>query len=116
MGELVPRKTLVKQALKGIGGIGGGIALLVLSGATGIFGFVIGGIVTVIGLAVSTSKEDRLAGAITTGAGALTLISAAQLPILAGIAGPLMWIGGGALLISGVFSLINFIKNLNARR
>ncbi len=113
MGELVPRKTLVKQALKGIGGIGGGIALLALSGATGLFGIVMGAIVTVIGLAVSTSKEDRLAGAVTVGAGALTLIAGLG---LTGIAAPLMWVGGGALLISGILSLINFIKNLNARR
>ncbi len=116
MGELVPRKTMVKQALKGIGGIGGGIALLALAGSTGVFGFVIGGIVTFIGLALSTSKEDRLAGMITAGAGILTLVTAAQLPILKSIAGGLMYIGGGALIVAGVFSVINFIKNLNARR
>jgi hypothetical protein len=116
MGELVPRKVLVKQALKGVGGIGGGIALLALAGATGVFGFVIGGIVTFIGLAMGTSKEDRLAGAVTAGAGVLTLIKAANLPFLRSIAGGLMWAGGGVLIVAGVFSLINFIKNLNARR
>lgn len=116
MGELVPRKVLVKQALKGIGGIGGGIALLALAGLTGVFGFVVGGIVTFIGLAISTSKEDRTAGAITTSAGILTLISAARLPVLNSIAGWLMWAGGGALIVAGVFSLVNFIKNLNARK
>jgi hypothetical protein len=116
MGELVPRKTMVKQALKGIGGIGGGIALLALAGAGSIFGFIIGGIITFIGLALSTSKEDRLAGTITAGAGILTLVSALGLPILKDIAGGLMYIGGGALIVAGVFSVINFIKNLNARR
>ena len=46
MGELVPRKDMVKQVMMGIGGIGGGIAIFLLGGLHWIPGLIIGGIIT----------------------------------------------------------------------
>ena len=114
MGDLVPRNVLVRQGMKGIGGIVGGGALLLLSGLTGVVGWIIGGLLTALGLGICTSKEDRIAGVITAGAGALTLVS--QIPGIEGIADWLMRAGGIGLVIAGGYSLIKFILNLRKRR
>lgn len=114
MGELVPRKDMVKQAMMGIGGIGGGIGILMLGGLTTLPAIIIGGIIGVVGLAISSSKKDRTAGLITLGAGALLVLS--KIPILGGLAGFAFGVAGFGLLIMGGISLYKFIKNLNARR
>ena len=116
MGDLVPRKDMVKQAMMGIGGIGGGIAILALGGLSFIPALIIGGIIAVIGLAISAKPKDRTAGLITLGAGALLAISKIPIPILGGIASLGIWIAGIGLLVVGGLSLYKFIKNLNARR
>lgn len=116
MGELVPRKTMVKQAMMGIGGIGGGIAILLLSMSSMAWwaALILGGIIGVIGFAISTSKKDRTAGLITLGAGALLAVS--PIPIIGGLAGFILGVAGVALLVVGAISVYKFIKNLNARR
>ena len=111
--ELVPRKDMVKQALKGIGGAGGGLVLLILSGLSGLPGLIIGGILTLAGFAITTSKSDRTAGLVVAGAGILTLI--AKIPFIGGLGKILMIIGGLALLGGGIYSLIQFFRNLKAR-
>jgi len=116
MGELVPRKDMVKQALMGIGGIGGGIAIWALSGLPMLAGIIVGGIIGVIGLALSSSSKDRTAGLITLGAGALLAISKIPIPFLHGISGFILGVAGLGLLVVGGISLFKFIKNLNARR
>jgi hypothetical protein len=113
MNDLVPRKTLVKQGGLAIGGVGGGIALLLLSGLGGIPALIVGGIVTVVGLAISGSKDDRTAGTITAGAGILT--AAHALPFLGGLAGTLMSISGIGLLVMGGINLFKFIRNYRNR-
>jgi hypothetical protein len=114
MGDLVPRKELVKQGMKGIGGIVCGGVLLVLSGLSGPVGWIVGGLLTIVGIGISSSKEDRTAGAITAAAGILTLIST-LIPGIGGAAGWLMRIGGIGLLIAGGYSLIQFIINIKKR-
>ena len=113
MGDIVPRKELAKQGTQGVGGIVGGVVLLILRGL-GPFGWVAGGLLTLGGLALASSKEDRTAGMVTVGAGILTLLS--KLPFLGGIAGTLMSIGGIGLLVFGGYSLIKFVLNLRKRR
>lgn len=114
MGDLVPRKQLVKQGMMGIGGIVGGAVLLVLSGLSGPVGWIIGGVLALVGLGLSASREDRAAGIVVLGAGVLTLISA-LIPGIGATASWLMRIGGIGLLISGGYSLIKFIVNLRKR-
>lgn len=114
MGELVPRKEMVKQAMMGIGGIGGGIAIFLLGGLPWLAGMIAGGIIAVIGLALSSTKKDRTAGLMTLGAGALLAIS--KIPAIGGLAGFILGVAGIGLLVVGGISIYKFIKNLNARR
>ena len=120
MGDIVPRNQLVKQGVQGIAGIGGGVGLLILraiaaigEGAFSVAGLVVGGVVAVAGFVIMSSPEDRRAGMITIGAGALTL--AASLPLVGGIANAFMWIGGFGLIIAGAISLFRFLRNLRRR-
>ena len=73
MGDLVPRKQLVNQALVGGGGILGGIVVLSLSGFLG------------------------------------------KIPLLGWILGPILGIGGLALIVIGGFALYKFIRNMSKR-
>jgi hypothetical protein len=91
------------------------LALLFLSGLSGVAGWIIGGVLTVAGLGISTSKEDRAAGFVTAGAGILTLISTI-LPGVGPVASWLMRVGGIGLLLGGGFSIVRFILNLRKRR
>ncbi len=108
MSDIVPRKTLVKEGGKAIGGIGGGIVLLALSNVAGIPALIIGGIIALLGLGVSGSRDDRKAGLIITAAGILTALGG--IPILGGIAGTLMSVAGIGLLAMGGISLFKFIR------
>jgi hypothetical protein len=73
MGDMVPRKQLVNQALVGGGGIIGGIVAISISGILG------------------------------------------KIPILGWLLGPVLGIGGLALLGLGGFALYKFIKNMSKR-
>ena len=114
MGDLVPRKELVKQGMMGIGGIVGGGILLLLAGISGPAGWIVGGLLTIVGLGVSASRDDRAAGVVILGAGVLTLVSALPLGI-GGTADWLIWAGGIGLIIAGGYSIIKFIINLKKR-
>ena len=118
MGDIVPREQLVKTGSKGVGGIVGGAGLFLLRAFTigsgfSLPGIIIGGLVSVFGLGISSSPKDRMAGMVTTGAGLLTVI--ASLPIVGGLASALMWIGGAGLLAGGAYNLYKFIKGLKKR-
>jgi hypothetical protein len=113
MSDLVPRKTLVKQGGQAIGGVVGGIAVLALTGLHAIPALIVGGAVALIGLAISGSKDDRTAGLITVGAGALTALTA--VPLIGGLAGTLMTISGIGLLVMGGINLFKFVKNYRKR-
>ncbi len=115
MGDLVPRDRLVRQGMKGVGGAVGGAALLLLSGLSGPAGWIVGGLLTMGGLVISTSRDDRTAGIVTAAAGLLILVSAA-IPGVGPVANWLMRAGGIALLLGGGFSIVCFILNLRKRR
>lgn len=121
MGEIVPRDQLVDQAMRGIGGVGGGGVLLILnkvahvSAGFSLAGLIVGGGLALIGLRMATrDPKERGAGLFTAGAGALTAV--ASLPIVGGLAGGLMWISGVGLVVAGGISLYRFYKGLRARR
>lgn len=113
MGDIVPRKTLVTQGSKAIGGIGGGIVLLALNGIGGIPALIVGGIIALIGAGISSSKEDRFTGFIILGAGVLTALGA--IPFLRGISNVLLSISGIGLLVTGGLNLFRFIKGMRSR-
>ena len=111
--EIVPTKTLIRQGTAGVGGLLGGAALLLLGSLGGPWAFIVGGAVTLAGTAISaSSKEDRLAGGIVIGAGALTILSG----IGFGIGGALLTLGGLGLLAVGGIGLYKFIRGLRTRR
>ena len=116
MGDIVPRNQLVKQGVHGIAGIGGGVGLLILNAirsAGFIPGLIAGGIVGIAGLVIASSKEDRRAGMIAVGAGALTIVAA--IPAVGGAVGWLMPVAGIGLIAAGAISLFRFLRNLRRR-
>lgn len=110
MSDLVPRKVLVKQGMMGVGGIVGGGILLFLAGLSGPAGWIVGGLLTLVGLGVSASRDDRAAGVVILGAGVLTLVTA----LFPGIDW-LMKAGGIGLIVAGGYSIVKFIINLKKR-
>ncbi len=115
MGDIVPRSVLVRQGVKGIAGVGGGIALLILKGiaAAGFWpGLLAGAVVSIAGLVIGSSREDRAAGMVTVAAGAATVI--ASIPAFHGV-GWLMSVSGIGLIVAGAWSLFKFWRNLRKR-
>ena len=113
MNEIVPRKELVKQGVKGFAGVGGGIGLFILNwvaSAGFLPGLIVGGAVTVVGMLIGTSKEDRKAGMITAAAGIATILAATI-----GVIGWLLPAAGLGLIGLGVYSLFKFFRNLRKR-
>ncbi|MFO8063235.1 MAG: hypothetical protein ACQETQ_11360 [Spirochaetota bacterium] len=121
MNPLVPRETLVRQGMTGIGSTAAGLGLLLLRGLTqfgagfSIPGLVVGGVLAVTGMKVSTGKKaDRVGGLVMTGSGVLTAI--ASLPVVGTLGSGLMWLGGVGLLGAGVFNVFRFIRGVRSRR
>ncbi|TVQ38405.1 MAG: hypothetical protein EA384_09315 [Spirochaetaceae bacterium] len=120
MREIVPRETLVKQGMRGFGGVGGGVGLLVLQslarigGGFSLPGLIVGGGLTLFGLGVAAKDPtDRDAGLVTAAAGIMTGV--ASLPIVGGLASGLMWISGVGLLAIGGYNLYRFFRGIKAR-
>ena len=117
MGDIVPRKEVSKQGMKGVAGVGAGVGMLVLrtiATSTWIGGLVVGGLIALGGLALTRSKDDRNAGLLGVAAGGLTML--ASLPVLSSIATPLMLVGGIGLFLAGGWSLLKFVRGLRSRR
>ncbi|MGA2764095.1 MAG: hypothetical protein ABSG17_12080 [Spirochaetia bacterium] len=116
MSDIVPRSEVSRQGVKGVGALAGGAALIVLSLLGPILGFITGGVLTVVGFALTGSKPDRTAGFITAGAGLVTIVSALHrfVPVFPNLDW-LMWIPGIGLLAIGAVSLVRFFGNLKKR-
>jgi len=105
MGDLVPREELSKQAMRGVGGVVAGVGLLVMSGlAGGPLGWVVGGVLVLVGVASARAKSGRRAAVIAIAAGAATLIG-----------GPLLVVAGIGLLVAGGWSGFQFVRSLRKR-
>jgi hypothetical protein len=114
MGDMVPRKQLVSAGTKGIGGVVGGAVVLGLNAITGFVpSLIVGGIVGVVGLVMSKSKDDRKAGLVVAGVGALTAITA--IPAIGGLAGWLLGVSGIGLLVMGGLNIFKFIRGYRKR-
>ncbi len=110
MGDIVPRKEVERDGIRGFGGLAGGAGLLVLSSLGMIPGLIVGGALTLVGLGVAGSKRDRVAGGVAAAAGILTLLSK-----VLGFGGGFLLVGGIGLLAFGGYSLYNFFKKLKSR-
>jgi len=108
MNDMVPRKEMVKYGMQAGGGIVGGIVLLALNGLSSVPAVIVGAVVAVVGLVISSDKKDRLPGRIVTTAGVVT--AATAIPFVRGIAGFLLKVSGIGLLIMGGINLWKFIK------
>jgi hypothetical protein len=116
VGDIVPRNVVVGQGIRGIAGVGGGIALLILNGISSagfLPGLIVGVVVVIAGLVLRSSREDRRAGAVTSGVGAATIL--ASIPAIRHALGWLMPTAGIALILAGLWSLIKFWRNLRRR-
>lgn len=110
MNVIVPRETLSKQGVAGFTAVAGGVGLLVMA-ASGVLGFVIGGVLTVAGLAVGLRREDRRPGLVIAGAGVLGILSAA----IGGFPGVILGLAGAGLIAYGGLSIYRFIRGLKSR-
>lgn len=111
--EMDSRSQLIKYALIGLGGIGGGIVVLYLRHLGLVGGIIIGGIIFLIGFGLILSKKDSLIGLIIAGSGACLILS--KVPILGALAAFLLTLSGWVLIISGVVGIALFIKNMSGR-
>ena len=114
MNEMVPRKELERNAMTGIGGIGGGLAILaVTSVVTGspIIGLLVAGGMAAGGYGMTRSAEDRTAGKVLMGVGALTAVSA-----VTGVGSGIFSLAGIGLIGWGGYSIYKFLKGMKSRQ
>jgi hypothetical protein len=109
--EIVPREKVTKSGLQGVVSTAGGIVSIILAAVTAhpLFGIVVGGIIGLAGLALSSSKHDRTLGVATTVVGGVALV--ASIFHLGG----LLVAGGVVLLGIGAWSLYKFFRGLKSR-
>jgi hypothetical protein len=110
MGDIVPRKEVEREGIRGFASIAGGGALLLLSALPVAIGVIGGGALALVGFGIAGSKKDRLAGGVAATAGIVTVL--AKLGIFGG---GLLWLGGVGLLGFGAWSLYNFFRKLKTR-
>jgi hypothetical protein len=110
MGDIVPRKEVERDGVRGFSGVAAGAGLLLLSGLGTVLGIVAGGALAAVGLGMSTSKSDKVAGGVIAGAGIVTVLSKAI-----GLGGGLLSLGGIGLLAWGGYWLYSFYRKLKAR-
>ncbi len=113
MSDIVPRSQVTKDGVKAAGAIAGGVALLVLA-AGSLFGIVAGVVLTVAGIAVSSSKSDRTAGIVTTVVGVAALATGILGRWVPGIPW-LMRIAGLVFIGAGIYSLVKFFRGMKTR-
>lgn len=112
MGELAPRSELTKNFMNGVGGIGAGVGLLIVTSlAQAPIFWVAAGICGVIGIGMVISKTQKKAGVALIAAAAIAAVAGFVLPAL----GWLGWIAGIGLIGLGGFSLFKFFSNMKKR-
>lgn len=110
MNDIVPRENLSKQGMAGFTAVAGGVGLLVMAASGVVLGSIIGGVLTVAGLAVGLRKEDRRPGLVIAGAGVLGILSA-----IGGFPGVILGLAGAGLIAFGGLSIYRFIRGLKTR-
>ena len=109
--------TLSKHGITAVASTAAGIFLIILQNLISkpVGAFIIGGIVSIIGIVSLLSRDstDKKAGAIIGGAGVLVLLS--TIPGVGAIAKVLLSIGAVGLLALGIWNAIKFFKGLKKR-
>jgi len=117
--EIPSASKLSKLGITAIGYTAGGIFLFLLNIAARLrgLGLVIGGVVCIVGIASLLSKDpaDRKAGVVIAAAGALTVLSKTNIPVITTISGTLLSIGAIGLLVLGIWNGIKFFIGLKKR-
>ncbi|TFG63630.1 MAG: hypothetical protein E4H36_05150 [Spirochaetales bacterium] len=111
MGDIEPRSGLAKHGTTAAAGIAGGIVLLVLGALGPVASLIVGGVIIVVGVVITTSREDRLPGIVAIAAGAVTALGVFKF----GFADFLLRISGIGLLIMGGIKLFQFFKGMRNR-
>ena len=124
MNEIEPRrdeipssKSLSKLGVSAVGFGAAGIFLLILGSASTVAGLILGGLALLFGVVNMASKDrvDKRAGVLITAAGALTVISALKIPLLAPVSGVLLTVSAVGLLALGLVNAIRFFRGLKKR-
>ena len=117
--EIPSTSSLSKLGITAIGYSAGGIFLFLLQAISrwrGL-GLVVGAIVCVVGITSLLSKDpdDKKAGVVIAAAGALTVLSKTNIPLITAVSGTLLSIGALGLLAMGIWNGIKFFLGLKKR-
>ncbi len=111
MSDIVPRSSLTRTGVKGVSALAGGVGLLILNALHPLAAIIVGGVLTVGGLAFTTgTKKDKTAGIVTMGAGILTGLAG----LIPGLHF-LLFLPGIGLLGAGIYSLVKFLRGMKTR-
>jgi hypothetical protein len=117
MQELATRQEMTKKLINGAGGVGGGLALLLISGLVGSpVMWIAAGVCAAVGIGMLFSKNQKKAGTVLLGAG--VVVAGAGI-ITAALGATVPWlipIAGVGLIVLGGISLFRFFRDLKKRR
>jgi len=112
--EIPSRRSLSKLGVSAVGFGAAGIFLLILGSASTLPGIILGALALLFGIGNIASKDptDKKAGVLITAAGALTVVSALKIPLLAAVSGVLLKVSAIGLIALGVINAIRFFRGL----
>jgi len=117
--EIPSASRLSKLGITAIGYTAGGVFLMLLNAISRLrgLGLVVGAVVCVVGVVslLSKDQEDKKAGAVIAAAGALTVLSKTNIPLITAVSGTLLSIGALGLLALGIWNGIKFFFGLKKR-
>jgi hypothetical protein len=109
--EIVPREKVTKHGLQGVVSVAGGIGSIILAAVTAhpVLGVIVGAVIGLAGVALSSAKHDRALGVVTTVVGVAAVFASLF------HAGGVLVAGGVVLLGIGAYSLFRFFRGLKSR-
>lgn len=109
--EIVPREKVTKSGVQGVVSVAGGLGSIILAAVTAhpVLGVIVGAVIGLAGVALSSSKHDRTLGVATTVVGVAAVFASLFR------AGGILVAGGVILLGIGAYSLFKFFRGLKSR-
>jgi hypothetical protein len=113
MQEIATRQEMTKKLTYGVGGIGAGIGLLIVTAlnSSPLF-WVAAGVCAVAGVVMLLSKKQTKAGVVMLGAAALAGVAALATLLLGPVLGGIAGVG---LIVLGGISLFRFFRDMKKR-